>query len=253
MEHLLILLLLPFCLATDQQNCADISTYSDVSYNLTISQVCHYTTERRCEARSKRLCINTPITQCNIQAFTDCQDIPTIEEYRNDDTKTETFVPKKCEQTGIRTFEEVKNEAVCKKEVKKVCDKVLDMDSVTGRQIWAGEENCHDQEYENCELQPTIITTEVPQYDCFDDTPIRFVLPSYKQFPVTTRQTKCEPKAVSVCTTTAKNSCEVVEWEECHDIVHSECTDLLVAQPHQEYDQRRKCIGQGSVVTEDNN
>jgi len=249
MEQVVALLLVSFGLALgqDSNNCADISTYSDVTYNLTISKLCHYTTEKRCEPRSKRLCINTPNTECHIEAFTECHSIPTIDTYRNDKTKTETFLPKKCKQSGVRVFEEVKNEAVCKTETKKVCDRVYDTDSVTGRQIEVlSEKNCHDKTYEDCKLEPSIIKTEVPQYECFDDTPITYVLPVFMEFPVTTHQTKCEPKAASVCITTQKNSCDVVEWEECHEIVHPQCTDLLVAQPHQEYDQRKKCIGEAN-------
>jgi len=256
MEQLLVLLLVSSSLGLNYNtnNCADISTYSDVAYNMSISQVCHYTTERRCEPRSKRLCINTPLTQCHIQTFTNCRSIPTIDTYRHDKTKTETFVPKKCQQSGVRIFEEVKNEAVCKTEVKRVCDRVFDTDSVTGRQIEvSGGENCQDKEYENCELQPVVIKTEVPQYECFDDTPITYVLPVFMEFPVTTHQTKCEPKAVSVCVTTQKNSCQVVEWEECHETVHPQCNDLLVAQPQQEYDHRKKCIGQADSASDSGN
>merc|ERR1739838_717523 len=137
MEQVFALLLVSVALALgqDSNNCADISTYSDVTYNLTISKLCHYTTEKRCEPRSKRLCINTPNTECHIEAFTECHSTPTIDTYRNDKTKTETFLPKKCKQSGVRVFEEVKNEAVCKTETKKVCDRVYDTDSVTGRQI----------------------------------------------------------------------------------------------------------------------
>merc|ERR1712228_283184 len=182
MEQVLVLLLVSSSLGLNYNtnNCADISTYSDVAYNMSISQVCHYTTERRCEPRTKRLCINTPLTQCHIQTFTNCRSIPTIDTYRHDKTKTETFVPKKCQQSGVRIFEEIKNEAVCKTEVKRVCDRVFDTDSVTGRQIQvSGGENCQDKEYENCELQPVVIKTEVPQYECFDDTPITYVLPVF--------------------------------------------------------------------------
>merc|ERR1712228_831804 len=103
MEQVLVLLLVSSSLGLNYNtnNCADISTYSDVAYNMSISQVCHYTTERRCEPRSKRLCINTPLTQCHIKSFTNCRSIPTIDTYRHDKTKTEIFFLRNVNNLGL--------------------------------------------------------------------------------------------------------------------------------------------------------
>jgi hypothetical protein len=163
--------------------------------------------------------------------------------YHDDITVTENFIPKKCYQNAVHPFEEIKKKAVCENVTKSVCDSKWEINEA-GEKVWAGDENCRDVVWENCELKPYTVITEVPIYKCEDSAPIAYVKPVYAEVPVTTLKTTCEPRAVPVCVHTAKSACAVVEWEDCQETVVEKCMDLFIREPSQGFDHRLKCIGE---------
>jgi len=225
-------------------DCVDISTYTEVTYNETVEPICCYQVQRNCQKKSKNVCITTPTTECHAEAYTVCNSVSTVAGvYHDDVTVTESFIPKKCYQNEVHSFEEVKKKAVCENVTKSICDSKWEINEA-GEKVWAGDENCRDVTWENCELKPYTVITEVATYKCDDDTPIAYVKPVYAEVPVTTLATTCEPRGVPVCVQTAKTACAVVEWEDCQETVVEKCMDLFIREPSQGFDHRLKCIGE---------
>jgi len=252
MQQFLVLLLVSSALAFPggdhhgdghDDKCVDISTYTEVTYNETVQPICCYQVVRNCQKKSKNVCITTPTTECHAEAYTVCNSVSTVAGvYHDDITVTESFVPKKCFQNEVHSFEEVKKKAVCEDITKSVCDSKWEINEA-GEKVWAGDENCRDVTWENCELKPYTVITEVPIYNCEDDTPITYVKPVIAEADVTTVKTTCEPRAVPVCVHTAKTACAVVEWEDCQETVDEKCMDMYIREPSQGFDHRLKCIG----------
>merc|ERR1711957_1144098 len=198
MQQFLVLLLVSSALAFPggdhhgdghDDKCVDISTYTEVTYNETVQPICCYQVVRNCQKKSKNVCITTPTTECHAEAYTICQSVSTVAGvYHDDITVTESFIPKKCFQNELHSFEEVKKKAVCENITKSICDSKWEINEA-GEKVWAGDENCRDVTWENCELKPYTVITEVPIYNC---------------------KTTCEPRAVPVCVHTAKTACAVV-------------------------------------------
>merc|ERR1712165_161331 len=230
------------------EHCVDISTYSEIQYNVTFHQFCTYRTHRTCQIKKTSACVSIPVTQCDVVGLADCRSKTYSGLYHDDVIHTQPFVPKKCEQTGVETLIEYHQTPVCKNVTKQHCESKWVISPLTGEKIWAGNENCKDIVWEDCTLQQVPTPTSFPTYSCYDLPTIYYSVPEFREVEVTAYKTACATKAYPVCTTTNEQRCTEVEYEECFDTIEPVCFGdsdehgLCIRIPYQTYDHRLKCI-----------
>ena len=223
-------------------NCVDISRYSDVLYNTTIVDICSYSVERHCTKVTKPACTPVPTTTCEVKAYPDCANTPTTKVYHNDRLEQRSYTSKLCKPNGVRVLEETKKRPVCRNVTQQQCDSKWVINDL-GQKVWDGNENCQDETTEECSLEDYVLPIEVPVWQCDDDRVLSYPEPVFDTTEVTAYTTNCRVVANPVCTTTSKQECVTLEYEECFDQVEPKCQGGLAVQvPYQTFDHRLKCL-----------
>ena len=276
-----LLLLLP-CLtlaaaATSQEadhaDCVDISYYSDVEFNSTDAQLCSYKVRRQCTPHSERVCRSVPVYTCRVDTHTVCEETKKTQVVREDNLENRYFTEKVCEPGPIEVLEEIKQMPVCETVTKQQCDSKWEVDPLTGEKVWAGNENCREVSWEDCRLQDTPVTQEVPTWTCRDgDTQTYQVRTLISQpiiernaeqsigldshtmtdnccaqvvvageYEVETVERVCRAEACPTCDVTHTTECETLEWEDCTEHIEPNCFLSAFRVPFQEYNHLLRC------------
>ena len=223
-------------------NCVDISKYSEVQFNTSTVDLCSYKVTRDCSRQEREVCVSVPVTTCEVVGYPSCTNIPTNHILHDDATTTQTFTKQTCAVADEKqTITEVKQMPVCTNVTKEQCDSKWVINGA-GEKVWAGNENCREVTWEDCHLVDREITQEIDVYICTPDTvAIEYEQPLYNEVDVTIYQQECEPRATPVCSQTSEVKCVTVEWEECQDSVHPKCFPAHFNIPYQTYDHRLRC------------
>ena len=225
-----------------EENCVDISRYSDILYEESTHDVCTYRVASVCSKSMSSACVSIPIEKCTVVGYANCQAETFTELLRDDMGETQSFIPKKCHQSGEETLVEYHKTPVCEPVTKEQCDSKWVVNEF-GEKVWAGNENCQQVTWEDCKLVDVQTPISVPQYTCTDLPAVTYTLPSYAEVEVTGYRTECVPAANAACQTNYVQECTDLEYEECQDIIEPLCFNQMMVQiPYQTYDHRLKCI-----------
>ena len=148
------------------KNCVDISRYAELTFNESTQEICNYKFQTQCLKRSEEVCQEVPVHQCEMVAYTECEDQGTTVRARDDSLDISDFYPIHCQPHPVpHILTEVKMMPVCENITKQHCDTKWALNAA-GEKVWAGNENCKEVTWEDCSLQPRNVTTEVETYDC---------------------------------------------------------------------------------------
>ena len=225
-----------------EENCVDISRYSEIFYEESFHNICTYRTSRSCRTVTNSACVSIPVSECEVVGYAKCTSSAHTSLQHNDAVIPTSFTPKECHQTGLQTLHEVHQVPVCQNVTKQQCDSKWIVDAA-GEKVWAGNENCQDVTWEDCSLQDVSKPIDVPTYTCSDVPPITYPLPSFNEVEVTGYKTTCAAAAYPLCTTSSVQKCAEVTYEQCEDIVTPVCFgEMYFRVPYQTYDHRLKCL-----------
>ena len=243
----------------DNNNCVDVSRYSEVQYNVTRANICTHRKHRACTRKTAPACVSIPVVECAATPVVDCARIAfTAGTFRDDTTVTKRFVPRLCGRRGSRTIVKVHKTPVCRRVTKQQCETKWVKDPATGRKVWAGNENCKEVSREDCALAETSKNFRLPVWSCQAMVPIFYSVPTVREVKVTGYRRECTASVQPVCATRMQQMCTDVEFEECSDTVERICYGcdddgsnnntsnpgcLEFRIPYQTHDHRFKCIG----------
>jgi len=231
--------------------CVDISRYSEVQYNISIAPICTYRSTRVCNKQIGTACVSIPHQDCQVIGYSKCSSDVFTGTFNDDSVDSLSFTTKKCVQDGFKNLIEKNKVPVCKPVTKEVCDSKWVLNAV-GEKVWAGNSNCQFKTVEECELVENTNPTQVPVWKCEDDAIISYNVPVIRQVSVNYYATKCQAAAYAQCSTRQETQCSEVEYEECTDTVEPTCfgcatpgagnCGMEFRTPYQTYDHRLKCI-----------
>merc|ERR1712037_595204 len=224
-----------------EENCVDISSYSEIQYNTSTADLCTFKVRRSCQTKTSPACVQIPIQECKAKAYPDCKSVPFTQVMKDDSSSEASFVPKDCFESDSQTLIEVHQKPVCETVEKEQCESKWVVNKL-GEKVWAGNENCQVITWEDCKLVDVPHPIEVPTYTCTDLPAIHYSVPSFNEVEVTGYRTECQAAASAECQTNYVQ-CSDVEFEECQDIIEPLCfAQMMIQIPYQTYDHRLKCI-----------
>ena len=224
----------------DEDDCVDVSKYTQVEYETTKDKICGYRVEKTCWPKSERVCLTLPSTQCTLEASYTCNNKRWEETVRCDETQSHTFTPRKCVPDGSKTLTEIKQVPVCRNITKQLCDTKWEINEF-GQKVFSGSENCRDKTWEQCELVGKVVEDEVPALTCLDEAEMTYMTLKVKSEQTTLSQRTCSATGGAVCKVSSSTDCTEVEWTECEEKVITECRPVTVKIPFQEKEHLRRC------------
>ena len=225
-----------------EDNCVDISKYSDILYEENTHDLCTYVVTSVCSTAISTACVSIPTETCTVVGYPNCKTETFTQVVHDDRGEPQQFGPKKCYQSGEEELIEIHKTPVCENVTKEQCDSIWEINEL-GEKVWAGNDNCQTVTWEDCKLVDVPNPILVPTYTCDDDTPIPYEVPNIKKVEVTGHRTRCAPSAYKVCETTYENACTEAEVEQCSDVIEPSCFgQAFFKVPYQTYDHRLKCI-----------
>jgi hypothetical protein len=228
------------------QNCVDISRYSELQYNNSRPQVCSYQVKKQCQQHMQKVCAAVPLQTCRLQPAPDCTQTPVGKQLiRSDKIQQQQFTPKVCQQAGTKTISQQQQRPVCKQVTKpQHCESKWIINDL-GEKVWDGNENCQSVTAEECTLETYSVPIQVPVYSCQDGQPLTYTAPVAATQEVTAFATNCQAAAKPVCTATGtKQECIEVAYEDCVDQIVPQCqaSQQTYQIPYQTFDHRLKCL-----------
>ena len=235
------------------QNCVDISRYSEIFYNTSEAEFCTYKLDKQCQPQSKRLCAPVSLTTCQLTAKPDCTRTSLgLKTVRNDQIEQQLFTPKDCSQTGTQTILQPAQRPVCVTVTRpQHCESKWVVNDL-GEKVWDGNENCESVTTEECSLEDYTIPIQVPVYGCTDGVPLTYSVPVVATETVTAYAHRCQAAVTPVCKTTTSEECIDVAYEDCEDVIVPQCqggeggegqlTPRPFQIPYQTFDHRLKCL-----------
>jgi hypothetical protein len=237
------------------QNCVDISRYSDVQFNTSLAEFCTYQVKKQCQKHEQQVCAAVPVQSCSLVAAPECaQSSIGQQTVRNDQIEQRQFTPKVCQQTGTQTINQPATRPVCKQVTKpQHCESKWIINDL-GEKVWDGNENCQFATVEECSLETYNVPIQVPVYTCSDGAPLTYNAPVVASAQVTVYANNCKAAAKTECVTVSTaQQCINVAYEDCADQIVPVCTtgqgqalgspnQQSFQVPYQTFDHRLKCL-----------
>merc|ERR1711885_59865 len=211
----------------------------ELQYNVTEQEVCTHKVERSCIKRNEKVCAPVPRVSCEVVAYPDCNNVPTVTTQRSDKTQDQSLITKECTQDSVEVLEEVKQMPVCTTVTKQQCDSKWVLKD--GEKVWDGNENCRDVSWEDCTLEDGVVKEEVPTFSCKDGETITYPTPVIMSEDITSYERTCKPQGHPVCATSNKEECTNVEWEECTEEAKETCIPVTFRIPYQTFLHTLRC------------
>lgn len=231
--------------------CVDVSRYSEVQYNISTAPICTYRVSRKCETKMDTACVSMPKQECEVIGYSRCKSEVFTRVLHDDTIQTVDFHSKTCQQDGYQVLNDHHQVPECHNVTREHCDSKWVLDS-EGNKVWAGNENCVTKTWEECVLVDKPNPVQVAVWKCFDDQVISYDIPVLKEVTADGYTTKCEADAYAQCTTSHVLQCTDVQYQECTDVVQPVCIGCSVPGnpdcgvnfriPYQTYDHRLTCI-----------
>merc|ERR1711878_218947 len=262
MMHLLLLLPLIVTAHPDQHGghhhgdghddqCVDISRYSEVQYNISVAPICTYRANRVCNTQVGTACVSIPHQDCQVIGYSKCSSDVFTQTFNDDSVDTLSCTTKQCQQDGFQTLNENHKVPVCKNVTREQCDSKWVLNAA-GEKVWAGNENCKLKTWEECTLVEKVHPSQIPVWKCHDGAILNYNVPVIRQVSVEAYTTTCEAAAYAECETVLDTKCVDLDYEECTDVVEPVCfgcptpsapgCGMEFRTPYQKYDHRLKCI-----------
>ena len=232
--------------AGHDQNCVDISRYSELQYNTSRPTICTYRVTQQCKNEvTQRVCANVPVTTCTLQPQPECTKTPLSKQVlRNDKVEQRQYTSKVCRPAGQQTITQTKTRPVCKQVAKpQHCESKWVINDL-GEKVWDGNENCAEELVEECSLETYTQPIVVPVVSCQDGEVLTYQEPVVASEEVTAFSSHCKPAASPVCSTTSRQECIEVTAGDCVDTIVPECgaSQETFQVPYQTFDHRLKCL-----------
>ena len=166
-----------------------------------------------------QVCVDVPSTVCSLSTWVETETSSSTSTQRCDTTEQLQFQPQQCNQDSTATIEETKQMPDCRTEIKQQCDSRWEINAA-GEKVWAGDFNCQDVEWENCQLVDRLVVQEVPTWTCRQSADsFNFFSPVYQEEEAVVTSTVCKARGAVDCGGTSRTECSNVEWEDCYESV----------------------------------
>jgi len=242
--QLLFLLLFVFSRADHKdlnEGCVEIHQWLQWDFIKFSEEACSYWCGKICETITEEVCIQVPITNCELVGYAKCTDQKEVLQMRNDTFVTEDFQVITCSPGPEVEFTGIKQVVNCVDRIQENCDTKWETDPVTKEKVWVGNVNCREVTVPDCTLEDKEVVELVQTTDCKVTNTIQYQDRAVVTVDVPIITSKCEPKISSVCFTTSENVCTTVTWDQCTDSIVPWCQTFDVFNPHQEEDHRLRC------------
>ena len=164
--------------------CVDISKYSEIKYNISVTDLCSYRTARVCNKKVNTACVAIPEQKCKVVGYAKCASDVFTKTVNDDGVDRLPFHGKDCYQSGTKPLNENHKKPECKNVTREQCDSKWVLNAA-GEKVWAGNENCVLKTWEECTLVDTFKKTEVPVYTCKDSDAIFYNVPVLNKISLT--------------------------------------------------------------------
>jgi len=222
-------------------DCVEIHQWLPWEWIKAPEEVCSYWCGKICETKTDEVCIQVPITKCELVGYAECTDHKEILQMRNDTFVTEDFQVTTCSPGPEVEFTGTKQVVNCVDRIQENCDTKWETDPVTKDKVWVGNVNCREVSVPDCSLEDKEVVEVVQTNDCKVTNTIQYKDRAVVTLNVSAITTTCEPKISSVCSTTSETVCTTVTWDQCTDSFVPWCHAFEVWNPHQEEDHRLRC------------
>jgi len=222
-------------------NCVEIINYDEVEYTESNVELCTHSTRRQCRPRTKEICQAVPVKRCELQGSTQCTNQASTVSKQEGVTTQESFTPQVCVRGADAFLTETKEKPVCKTVTKQQCDSRWEVDPATGEKVWAGNINCRNVDWEDCDLVETQVSQAVEQYDCHAGAAIFYSVVEQQTVQHNIGQQVCTPSVESVCQQVTETQCVTVEWQDCFDELVPNCETVWINKPSQNANHLLRC------------
>merc|ERR1711874_805057 len=175
--------------------CKDLPDFTKLKFVKQDVNVCHTKIEKICKQVEVTKCIKTPTIDCNVELVKTCKD-----------TLVEKFVNKSVPVMDMKNLPwcEIKEKWVEHNKTKYDCQNVTKQHCTSlwkvedGEKVWAGNDDCKDVTWEECDAVPVKVEWEVPYMDCI---PRDYPYLSYQNItePVMADTMDCQVEKRTIC------------------------------------------------------
>jgi len=227
--------------ATLDDECTDTSYYKPIEW-VNSNDTCCTTKiiEPLCKVTPKQVCVELEERECEVVSWSDCTMSDCPVQVTEPEQKPETYKPWECEQKDLIKYHE-KERPLCKNETKRNCDTLWAIDK-DGKKVWAGESNCEEVVWENCnykeKYQAEFVTK---QSECVYGQEIVYDKCINKTTSNNQMCLDCVARAEPKCKTVKRTECVTVQEKKCQPQTKEEC-NFVPKEPIQEFVHQQKCL-----------
>ena len=109
-------------------------------------------------------------------------------------------------------------------------------------QVWAGNEDCEEVIWKQCELVPVAHNFTVPNVECWREGSYPWDDCKKKNETGMTTQLACEVFHAKDCNPQTTRKCRTIEYTEWYENPIKSCENVTIPMPHQKWEHKKKCL-----------
>ena len=204
--------------------CRDLTDYGDLTYINETINVCTSELKKTCVDKTEEMCMDVTHMDCDVELFTDCaMDWTTHDVVESKPTTLTKHLPTCTKLTKPEEHEKVHYE--CKNVTKQHCTSLWKV--VDGEKVWAGNDDCKDVTWEECEPIPVKVEWEVPYMECIT-TPHSYLSYENVTRPVMADTMECRVEKRVVCKPRKENKCASITYTTCSEVRETLLVSLVL-------------------------
>ena len=204
--------------------CRDLTDYGDLTYINETINVCTSELKKTCVDKTEEMCMDVTHMDCDVELFTDCaMDWTTHDVVESKPTTLTKHLPTCIKKTKPEEHEKVHYE--CKNVTKQHCTSLWKV--VNGEKVWAGNDDCKDVTWEECEPIPVKVEWEVPYMECIT-TPHSYLSYENVTRPVMADTMECRVEKRVVCKPRKENKCASITYTTCSEVRETLLVSLVL-------------------------
>ena len=204
--------------------CRDLTDFGDLTYINETVQVCTSTLEKKCDPITVKECLDVTEMLCEVELFTDCAMDWTTHNLTESRPTTLNKTLSTCEKIfKVEQHEKIHYE--CKNVTKQHCTSLWKV--VNGEKVWAGNDDCKDVTWEECEPIPVKVEWEVPYMECIT-TPHSYLSYENVTRPVMADTMECRVEKRVVCKPRKENKCASITYTTCSEVRETLLVSLVL-------------------------
>ena len=204
--------------------CRDLTDYGDLTYINETINVCTSELKKTCVDKTEEMCMDVTHMDCDVELFTDCaMDWTTHDVVESKPTTLTKHLPTCTKLTRPEEQEKVHYE---RKNVTKQHGTSL-WKVVNGEKVWAGNDDCKDVTWEECEPIPVKVEWEVPYMECIT-TPHSYLSYENVTRPVMADTMECTVEKRVVCKPRKENKCASITYTTCSEVSETLLVSLVL-------------------------